>query len=250
MVVSDLSISFGGIKAVENLSFGVFKGEIFSIIGPNGAGKTTVLNCINGFYKPEKGKIIFNGKNLVGLPPHKIAQLGIGRTFQGIEVYPQLTTIDNIVAGRHVRMGQNPFFSAFMVGSAKKEEVKSREIAEKIIDFLDLHFYRKFPAGALPIGVQKRIALGRALAMEPKLLLLDEPMAGMSTEEKEDMARYIIEINREFGITIILVEHDMAVVKDLSNRIMVMYYGKKIAEGKTEKVINAPHVIRAYIGST
>ncbi|MCS7127047.1 MAG: ABC transporter ATP-binding protein [Thaumarchaeota archaeon] len=248
--VIDLNLSFGGVTAVQNLSFRVPSGQIYSIIGPNGAGKTSVLNCINGFYKPQRGRIIFNGREITDLSPHKRAQIGIARVFQGIEIYRSMSVIDNIMTGRHIKMNANPILCALFIGPAKHEEVRNRAIVEEIIDFLNLEKYRKFPAGALPIGIQKRVALGRALALEPELLLLDEPMSGMSIEEKEDMCRYIIDINEERGITIILVEHDMSVVKDLSHTVMVMDRGMKIAEGRPQEVFKDMRVVRAYVGES
>ena len=246
--VGDLHLSFGGVKAIDGVSFEVNMEEIFSIIGPNGAGKTSVINCINGFYKPERGRIYFDGKDITKKKPHQIAKLGISRTFQGIEIYPSMTVLDNIMSGRHLKMSSNLLLCMLFMGPAKREEIHNREIVEEIIDFLHLQPYRKVPAGALPIGIQKRAALGRALALEPKLLLLDEPMAGMSIEEKEDLARYIIDSNEERRITVLLVEHDLSVVKDLSHRIIVMDYGKKIAEGSGDEVMKNKKVVKAYIG--
>lgn len=248
--VIDLNLSFGGVTAVQNLSIGVPSGQIYSIIGPNGAGKTSVLNCINGFYKPERGRIIFNGQDITDLSPHERAKIGIARVFQGIEIYRSMSVIDNIMSGRHIKMKANPILCALFIGPAKREEVQNRALVEEIIDFLNLEKYRKLPAGALPIGIQKRVALGRALALEPKVLLLDEPMSGMSIEEKEDMCRYIIDINEERGITIILVEHDMSVVKDLSHTVMVMDRGMKIAEGRPQEVFKDIRVVRAYVGES
>ncbi|MDW8041578.1 MAG: ABC transporter ATP-binding protein [Nitrososphaerota archaeon] len=246
--VEDLNLSFGGVRAVQNLTFSVPARQIYSIIGPNGAGKTSVLNCINGFYRPNSGKIFYKGRDITYLTAHQRAKLGIARVFQGIEIYRTMSVIDNIMSGRHIRMSSNPILCSLFIGRAKREELENRAIVEEIIDFLNLERYRKLPAGALSIGIQKRIALGRALALDPAVLLLDEPMAGMSIEEKEDMCRYIVDICEERGVTVILVEHDMGVVKDLSHIVMVMDRGLKIAEGKPQEVFKNVDVIKAYIG--
>lgn len=244
----DIHLSFGGVKALEGIGFDVKEGEIFSIIGPNGAGKTCILNCINGFYRPQKGSISFQGQKLAKLRPDRIAQLGISRTFQEIQLYTGLSTVDNLMAARHFLFKSSWAEGAIYFGRSHREEIKHRKVVEEIIDFLEIERYRKAVVGALPYGVRKRIDLGRALAQEPKLLLLDEPMAGMNVEEKEDMARFILDVQEERGITIILIEHDMGVVMDITDRIMVIDFGRKIAEGPPEQIKSNPEVIKAYLG--
>jgi branched-chain amino acid transport system ATP-binding protein len=249
--VDNLSISFGGLKALQDISFGVNKGEIFAIIGPNGAGKTTLFNCINGIYKPGAGKIIFKDKKIHGKKPDKIARLGIARTFQNIELFNHMNTMENIMLGRHIYMKTGLFRGAFMWGNrsfAGKEEVSHRRKVEEIIDLLDLQSYRKKLVGGLPYGTQKLIELGRALALEPELLLLDEPCAGMNSEEKQDMIFWIKDIQDVLGVTMLLIEHDMNMVMDISDRILVLNFGKSITEGTPQEVQKHPEVLKAYLG--
>jgi len=260
--IDKLSLSFGGVKALSDIDIEIKEHEILAIIGPNGAGKTCFLNCINGFYKPQKGEIYFQGKRITRIRPDRAARLGLARTFQNIELYSGLSTLDNIMAARHVLMKQNFLSSAFYFGPAHSEEIKHRKIVEDIIDFLEIEPIRKSVVGSLPYGMRKRVELGRALALEPKVLLLDEPMAGMNLEEKEDIARFIIDIFEGQGATypdtpvlrdgvncIILVEHDMGVVMDIADRIIVLNFGRKIAEGTPEEIRTNPEVISAYLGN-
>lgn len=221
---------------------------MLAVIGPNGAGKTSILNCINGFYQPQKGEIIFDGRSIYRLSPHHIARLGIGRTFQNIELFTGLSVLDNLMAARHIHLKRGALSGALYFGPARREEIRHREIVEDIIDLLEMEPYRKKTVGLLPYGVRKRVELGRALALEPKLLLLDEPMAGMNLEEKEDMARFIIDIHELKSIPIILVEHDMEVVMDIAERLVVLDFGRKIAEGPPSEILQNPFVIRAYLG--
>jgi branched-chain amino acid transport system ATP-binding protein len=259
--IENLSLSFGGVKSLTDINVDIRDKEILAIIGPNGAGKTCLLNCINGFYKPQKGEITFDGRRITSIRPDKAARLGLARTFQNIELYTGLSTLDNIMAARHVVMKQNPLASALYFGWAHKEEVLHRKTVEDIIDFLEIESIRKTTVGMLPYGMRKRVELGRALALEPKVLLLDEPMAGMNLEEKEDIARFIIDIFEGQGVTypdtpvlrdgvscIVLVEHDMGVVMDIADRIVVLDFGRKIAEGTPEEIKNNPQVIAAYLG--
>jgi len=259
--IDKLSLSFGGVRALIDINVDVRDKEILAIIGPNGAGKTCLLNCINGFYKPQAGEITFDGKRITRIRPDKAARLGLARTFQNIELYTGLSALDNIMAARHVLMKQNFLSSALYFGPAHKEEIIHRKTVEDIIDFLEIESIRKKTVGMLPYGMRKRVELGRALALEPKVLLLDEPMAGMNLEEKEDIARFIIDIFEGQGVTypdtpvlrdgvscIVLVEHDMGVVMDIADRIVVLDFGRKIAEGTPEEIKNNPQVIAAYLG--
>jgi branched-chain amino acid transport system ATP-binding protein len=246
--VRDVSLSFGGVKALEDVSFDVREGEIRAIIGPNGAGKSSMLNVINGFYHPQKGEITYKGKTRKQMRTHDAAAQGIARTFQNIALFKGMTTLDNIMTGRNLKMRVNLFLQALHVGPARREEMEHRAYAERIIDFLEIQAIRKTPVGRLPYGLQKRVELGRALAAEPELLLLDEPMAGMNSEEKQDMCRFVLDVNGEFGTTIVLIEHDMGVVMDLSDRVVVLDYGSKIADGSPNEVRANKQVIDAYLG--
>lgn len=249
LIVEDITLSFGDLKAIDDLSFRVEKNEILSIIGPNGAGKTCLMNCISGYYKPQRGLISFNGRNLERVPIYQRTKLGIGRTFQNVELFNGMTALDNILAARHLLFNTGVLFSALYYGKALREEIHHREIVEDIIDFLEIKPARKKIVGSLPYGVRKRIELARALAMEPKILLLDEPMSGMNMEEKEDMARFVIDIFEEKKIPIILIEHDMGVVMDISDRVVVLDFGKKIAEGAPKEIMQSEKVINAYLGT-
>jgi len=248
LAVEDVSLTFGGVKALTGVSFDIRKGEIRAIIGPNGAGKTSMLNVINGFYRPQAGRITFKGEERRTMRPFAAARGGIARTFQNLALFRGMTTLDNIMAGRTLKMHANLFWQLIRHGPALKEEVEHRHRAEEIIDFLEIAALRKIPVGRLPYGLQKRVELGRALAMEPDLLLLDEPMAGMNLEEKEDMSRFVLDVNQQYGTTIALIEHDMGVVMDLSDRVVVLEYGRKIADATPEEVKRDKNVIRAYLG--
>ncbi|CAB3678394.1 MAG: ABC transporter ATP-binding protein [Achromobacter sp.] len=246
--MQNISLSFGGVKALTDISFNVREHEIRAIIGPNGAGKSSMLNVINGVYTPQQGGIEFLGKRFSRMNPRRAAEMGIARTFQNLALFKGMSVLDNIMTGRNLRMKCGLLAQAFRLGAAEREEIEHRQFVENIIDFLEIQAYRKTPVGRLPYGLQKRVDLGRALAMEPRLLLLDEPMAGMNIEEKQDMSRFILDVNDEFGTTIVLIEHDMGVVMDISDRVVVLDYGKKIGDGKPEEVRANEDVIRAYLG--
>jgi branched-chain amino acid transport system ATP-binding protein len=248
--VKNISLSFGGVNALQNISFDVREHEVRAIIGPNGAGKSSMLNCINGVYTPQKGTISFKGKTFDHMDSHEVATMGIARTFQNLALFKGMSVIDNLMTGRNLRIKSNIFLQALRWGPAEREEIKHREYVEHIIDFLEIQAYRKTPVGQLPYGLQKRVDLGRALAMEPQVLLLDEPMAGMNVEEKQDMCRFVLDVNQEFGTTVVLIEHDMGVVMDISDRVVVLDYGKKIGDGTPDAVRQNPDVISAYLGTS
>ena len=246
--VEGISLSFGGILALNDISFKAREGQILAIIGPNGAGKTSLLNCLNNFYHAERGKILYNRRDLTKLPPYRIAKLGVARTFQHTALYTGLSTLDNLMAARHIHMRAGLLDSMIYYGRARREDIAHRQVVEEIIDFLEMEHIRKTVVGALPHGLRKRVDLGRALAMEPKLLLLDEPMTGMNLEEKEDMARFILDIHDRRGLTILLIEHDMGLVMDIADRVIVLDFGTKIAEGAPGEIQRNEAVINAYLG--
>jgi branched-chain amino acid transport system ATP-binding protein len=246
--IHEISINFGGLRALQRVSLDAHQGEILAIIGPNGAGKTTLLNAISGVYHPTEGRILLDGHDRTFMPPHRVAALGTARTFQNVALFRGMSVLENIMVGRHCQMRAGILSSGFFWGLAQREEIRHRAVVERVIDFLEINHIRKVPAGTLPYGLQKRVELGRALAAEPQLLLLDEPMAGMNLEEKEDMARFILDVNDEWRTTIILIEHDMGVVMDISHRVVVLDHGEKIGEGTPERVRSDPLVIRAYLG--
>jgi len=247
--VQGISLRFGGVQALSNISFDVRAHEIRAIIGPNGAGKSSMLNCINGVYTPQEGKITFRGQTFAHMNSRQVAEMGVARTFQNLALFKGMSVLDNIMSGRNLKIKSNLFWQALRIGKAGREEVAHREFVEHIIDFLEIQPWRKTPVGQLPYGLQKRVDLGRALVMEPQVLLLDEPMAGMNIEEKQDMCRFILDVNEEFGTTVVLIEHDMGVIMDISDRVVVLDYGRKIGDGTPREVRDNPDVIRAYLGS-
>ena len=248
--VKNISLRFGGVKALTDISFDVREHEVRAIIGPNGAGKSSMLNCINGVYAPQEGAITFRGKTFKHMNSREVAEMGVARTFQNLALFKGMSVLDNIMTGRNLRMKRGLFWQALHLGPARREETEQREAVERIIDFLEIQAYRKTPVGQLPYGLQKRVDLGRALAMEPQVLLLDEPMAGMNVEEKQDMCRFVLDVNDEFGTTVVLIEHDMGVVMDISDRVVVLDYGKKIGDGTPDEVRNNEDVISAYLGTS
>ena len=248
--IKNISLRFGGVKALTDISFNVKEHEVRAIIGPNGAGKSSMLNCINGVYIPQEGSITFRGQTFDHMNSRQVADMGIARTFQNLALFKGMSVVDNIMSGRNLKIKSNILMQALRIGPAQREEEVHREFVEHIIDFLEIQAFRKSPVGQLPYGLQKRVDLGRALAMEPKVLLLDEPMAGMNLEEKQDMCRFILDVNDEFGTTIVLIEHDMGVVMDISDRVVVLDYGKKIGDGTPDEVRNNPEVISAYLGTS
>ncbi len=246
--IENLTLNFGGVTALSDINFEVHTGELFSIIGPNGAGKTSLLNCMTGFYRPQVGKIIFNGEDITDLPTHGLVGRGIGRTFQNIELFPGMTVLSNMLLARHSLSSYGLGRALMYLPSVRREEIRHRVVVEELIDFLEMQAIRKKPVGSLPYGLRKRVELGRALALEPKLLVLDEPFAGMNLEEKEDMVRFLAELNGKWGQTMILVEHDMSIVMTISKRVMVLNFGEKLTEGTPQEVLNDPEVIKAYLG--
>jgi len=247
--VKNISLRFGGVKALSDISFDVREHEVRAIIGPNGAGKSSMLNCINGVYQPQEGSITFRGRTFSHMNSRQVAEMGVARTFQNLALFKGMSVLDNIMTGRNLKMKSNIFQQALRFGAAEREETEQRLVVERIIDFLEIQAYRKTPVGRMPYGLQKRVDLGRALAMEPQVLLPDEPIAGMNVEEKQDMSRFILDVNDEFGTTIVLIEHDMGVVMDISDRVVVLDYGKKIGDGTPSEVRENPEVIAAYLGT-
>jgi branched-chain amino acid transport system ATP-binding protein len=247
--IEGVSLSIGGLKILDDVSLNVYKGVLFALIGPNGAGKTSLLNCISGIYGPTRGHILFNGKDLAQLTSHEVAQIGVARTFQLTELFKHMNVLQNLLAGRHIKMTSGLLSNGFFWGRTSREEVEHREKVEEIIEFLELGKYRKTQSASLPYGTQKIVGLGRALAMEPQILLLDEPSAGMNRQEKEDIARFILRIKHEMKMTIIWVEHDMQLVGDLADQVVVLNFGTKIAEGKPDDVLNDPMVVQSYLGT-
>jgi branched-chain amino acid transport system ATP-binding protein len=246
--VKKVFLNFGGVMALHDVNLTVHTGELVSVIGPNGAGKTSLMNCITGYYHPQKGEILFNGEEIAGRHPHEVTKRGIGRTYQNIELFPGITVLGNMLLARHLYCDYGIGKASIFSSSVRKEEVRHRRVLEELIDFLEMQPIRKKPVGSLPYGMRKRVELGRALALEPKLLVLDEPFAGMTLEEKEDMVRFLLELNSAWGQTVILVEHDMSVVMSVSQRIMVLNFGERIAEGTPEVIQNHPEVVKAYLG--
>ena len=246
--ISNLSLRFGGVRALNNIDLEVHTGEFVAVIGPNGAGKTSLLNCVTGFYRPQKGRMHFNDRDITHLPPHELVKIGIDRTFQNIELFPGMTVLSNMLLARHIHCHYGLGHAALFTAAARKEEIRHRLVLEEVIDFLEMQAIRKKIVGSLPYGLMKRVELGRALALEPKLLVLDEPFAGMNLEEKEDMVRFLIELNEAWGQTMILVEHDMSIVMSIAQRIMVLNFGEKLTEGTPEEVRKHPEVIKAYLG--
>ena len=248
--VRSLSLRFGGIHALSNVSLDVGPGELVAVIGPNGAGKTSLMNCITGFYRPTSGQIILDGRDITKLPPHELTRIGIGRTFQNIELFPGMSVLNNLLLARHIHCRYSLCPAALFVPSVRREEIRHHRILEEIIDFLEIQSIRRELVGSLPYGMRKRVELGRALALEPRLLVLDEPFAGMTLEEKEDMVRFLLELNVAWGQTMILVEHDMSIVMSISKRVVVLNFGEKLAEGSPEEIQDHPEVIRAYLGES
>jgi len=248
--VQNITLRFGGVKALTDISFDVREHEVRAIIGPNGAGKSSMLNCINGVYQPQEGSITFRGQTFRHMNSRQVAEMGVARTFQNLALFKGMSVLDNIMSGRNLKMKSGILAQALRWGPAEREELAHREFVEHIIDFLEIQAHRKTPVGRLPYGLQKRVDLGRALAMEPQVLLLDEPMAGMNVEEKQDMSRFVLDVNDEFGTTIVLIEHDMGVVMDISDRVVVLDYGKKIGDGTPEEVRRNEEVISAYLGTS
>ena len=248
LTFEDVRLAFAGVRAIDGISFNVGRQELFAVIGPNGAGKTSIFNVLSGVYRPQAGRVVFDGVDLVGRRPHEIAALGLARTFQNVELFANLTVLENLLLGRHHHIRYGPLSAVLWRGRARRAELAARAAVEEIVDFLELEQWRRMPVGLLPYGVQKRVELGRALAMEPKLLLLDEPVGGMNLEETEDMARYILDVREELDIPVVLVEHDMGLVMDLADRVLVVDFGQPVATGAPAEIQHHPDVIRAYLG--